>query len=310
MLGVVATGAAWPINAFPDMASALAAFGASAVVPVGLMAVIGDGDADPFTSRTQDIASFAAAMGGPAAIASFLAPPGPAPVILAAVWLVAALFIALAGAARLLKRRVMPMHELCIDAGHLYLPVGAAWLMASRGKYELLGFREPIVTFTATHFHYAGFAAPVIIGLLGRELTLKKSRALGIYRVAAPVVIFAIPLVATGILFSRTIEMVAAVVLGCGMLAASFTLCVAGAMRLRAADAWRKVSGAMLMVAGASLVVSMAFAIAFTTTGSAGREATEPAIAFSTMVLVHGLANAIGFSFLGLIAFARRPPSA
>jgi hypothetical protein len=93
------------------------------------------------------------------------------------------------------------------------------------------------------------------------------------------------------------------------MLIASALLALAAARRLRANGAVAKLSGLGLGVASASLVVSMAFAVAFTTTGSAGREAGEPTIPFSTMVRYHGAANAIGFALAALLAFAVRGPA-
>jgi hypothetical protein len=52
----------------------------------------------------------------------------------------------------------------------LYLPIGGAWLVASRLGIQPLGFGDTIVLLTAVHFHFAGFAAPVLAGLAGRTV--------------------------------------------------------------------------------------------------------------------------------------------
>lgn len=256
-------------------------------------------------------------MASPIAVASFLLPRGDAAMALASVWLVATIVIAITGALRIARRGTSPIEELSIDVGHLYLPVGGAWLIAARGGLEPLGFREPVVTFTANHFHYAGFAAPVIVGLLGRQLALRRrpgqtdavasKLVRSTYLVAAPIVIVGIPLVAAGITISRSLEMPAAILLGIGMLLVSMLLARTGAQRLLERGVLVKLTGVGLLVAATSLVLSMAFAVAFTTTGSAGRDALEPVIPFKTMVQFHGAANAYGFALAALLAFAIVP---
>src|SRR5205823_4251728 len=94
--------------------------------------------------------------------------------------------------------RFGPPQEIAIDVGLLLLPVGALWLLATRAAIAPLGFQEPIVMFTAAHFHFAGFAAPLILGCVGRFLygTDRPPRA---YVVAVIAVCAGVPLTAIGI---------------------------------------------------------------------------------------------------------------
>jgi hypothetical protein len=127
-----------------------------------------------------------------------------------------------------------------------------------------------------------------------------------LYTAATSIVLAGIPLVAAGILLSRELEMPAAVLLGLAMLGLSSLLVVAGVRRL--ASPGKGSTGALLVAAGGALVVSMSFAVLFTTTGSATRGADAPLVPYATMVAVHGVANAGGFAACALLAFSIAPP--
>ena len=53
-------------------------------------------------------------------------------------------------------------------AGLVYLAVGGVWTVIARAGLRPLGFPDLIVLLTAVHFHYAGFALPVLAGLVAR----------------------------------------------------------------------------------------------------------------------------------------------
>jgi hypothetical protein len=226
---------------------------------------------------------------------------------------------ALAAIARILRRGFLPHEELSIDLGHLYLPIGAIWLIASRAGYSLLGFHEPIVLYTANHFHYAGFAAPVMVGLLGRALGFRRAPfAATAYELAGPrielahristaLVLGGVPLVAAGIVVSHALELPAAGILGSAMLVVAFLSFVAARPRIGRGGVVA-LSGALVALSGLSLVVSMAFALTFAATGSATRGSSAPFIPYASMAAVHGVANAVGFALLGLLAYVLEPP--
>ena len=307
-----------------DLADWLLVLAAVAIVPLGFF-LSADRDAAGNRRPSHRAAAFVLPIGSTLAAASYVFPPGKTAGMCAFAWVLATLLVALTGAARIARRGVFPIEELAIDVGHLYLPVGAVWFFAHRLGIPLLGFHEPIVAYTANHFHFAGFAAPVVTGLLGRELGLRRrpgssgegelasplaSPFVGrVYAICTSVVLLGIPLVAAGIVLTHALEMPAAILLGSGMLGISALLARAGALRLARRTGLARASGALLLVGGASLVLSMGFAILFTTTGSATRGASSPLVPYATMVAVHGVANACGFAALNLVAFALARPA-
>jgi YndJ-like protein len=326
-------GAIWLFLAFArtflDLGEALVGFAIAVVVPLGVALTAGS-----YPARVSAVQRRVVALGAAFGLASFLFAPGAAAATLALAWLLATVPGALLGLSRLSRRPFEQLQERAIDIAQLYLPVGAAWLFASRAGLAPLGFQEPIVLYTAAHFHFAGFAAPLIVGLLGRDLGLnptsihenpgsaKMSRPVAqwvatLYRGAALIVIVGVPLVAVGITVSRALEGPAAVLLGIGMLALASLLVARGGKRISAAPLGdsvgrptlfqQRLSGALFVSAGLSLVGSMVFAILFALTSSANRNATTTFIPYSLMALCHGVANAIGFSTLSLVGFALAP---
>src|SRR5262249_3496469 len=126
--------------------------------------------------------------------------------LLAAPWLVVTLLVATGGAgqawharARLRTWRGLP--ESAGLAGCAMLPIGGAWLVLSRLGSSPLGCEEPLPLLTAVHFHYAAFAALVLVAQAGA--VLGKSRA---WRASAAGTIAGPPLLAAGITFSPTLE--------------------------------------------------------------------------------------------------------
>ncbi len=211
------------------------------------------------------------------------------------------------GLARLFARRearFAPLHEFAIDVGLLLLPVAGVWFFASRVGVSLAGFHEPVVTFTAAHFHYAGFAAPIVIGGAGRVLFADDDKGpRRLYRVAALVVCAGVPLTAIGILTNHTIEAAGAVFLALGMLCACVVLVVYVSRR---AYPISRAAAVLYVVSGLVLLLTMSLAMTFALTSSAGRGANLHAgpIAIQTMIDFHGAVNAFGFALSGLVANA------
>jgi YndJ-like protein len=299
---------------FMALAEGLIGLAMVCVIPLGA-ALAADADASGRARRSARIAAFGVPLGASLGLVGFALPPGATAAALASAWLAGTLTLFAAGAARLLRRGAPPIEELAIDVGHLYLPVGAVWLVASRAGVPLLGFHEPVVLFTAAHFHFAGFAAPVVAGLLGRELGLRRAPSEGdapleaprvarLYAVTTIVVLLGIPLVAAGITLAHVVELPAAILLSMGMLGTMGFLVRAGLRRLSRGDG----SGGLLGVAGTALVLSMALVVLFASTGSATRGAGISLVPYDTMATIHGTANALGFATCALLAFTWRPP--
>lgn len=271
-------------------------------VPLGLAAVVGARQATLHTAAVQPVfAAFALVSvvlgAGPAAIASaavYAAWAAALAVEVAVSRLRAARRVAGSGLPALMRGLLStPLDELLIDLGALYLPVGAGWLVLSRRGGPFLEFDEAIVALTAVHFHFAGFAAATVAGLVGRGL--RGRRAHRVWAAPALVVGLGPPLVALGITFSPVVEVVSAVVLAAGVVG------LAGVMlACSVPEAWRhsRVQAGALATSALSLFGTMALAVLYAKNEWAG----TPNLAIPTMVLTHGVGNALGFATCGLWA--------
>jgi len=210
-------------------------------------------------------------------------------------WALGATFIAWSGLSRLLGRRSLsPIEGLCIDAGLAYITVGSAWLFLSRCGLNPLGFSNTIVLLTAAHFHYAGFAAPILVGLAGRELKRVKPSLSRLFWIPAAGVIAGPPMVATGITFSRLIEMISAMALALSMMTLAMIILFAIVPALK-----NRVAQLLLIISANAVIVTMVFAWVY----AVGRYAAITTVIIPTMAWVHGLTNALGFVFCGLLAW-------
>src|SRR5262249_31700122 len=124
---------------------------------------------------------------------AFLLPQGFLAAALAVPWLALTGLIALIGLGRIWQHGHGPLHELCMDAGLVYVAVGGAWAVLDRLGTRPLGFESVIVLLTAIHFHYAGFVLPIVTGLAIREVGGRVAWGAGVG------VIVGVPVVAAGI---------------------------------------------------------------------------------------------------------------
>lgn len=303
-LGAVAWAAVllppWSFTAHVLWVERIVALGALVIAP---LALIGAGaPAGPHTGWHR-VAARAQPICAGLALAGVCLRPGALAGSLAAAWLLGTALIGAVGLVRLLARGYRPIEELAVDVGLMYLPVGGAWLVASRLGVPLLGFSEPWVMLTAAHFHYAGLAAPVLAGLVGRALHAGReppgpgwARAHGL---AATGAMLGPPLVAAGIALWPGVEVVSAWLLALALLLLAAVALVRVAPRLRP-----RLAGALLAVSASSLLASMSLACAYAT----GAFLEVEVVSLATMVRLHGTINALGFGACGLVAFALARP--
>jgi hypothetical protein len=232
-------------------------------------------------------------------VGSLLLPRGALAAGLTAPWLLLTLLVALFGVWRFLPRGLAPLEELTLDAGLLYLPVGGVWMMASRAGHELMGFDLVIVTLTAAHFHFAGFAAPLITGLSGRSLGHRPGLALHAYRLAAASVILNPFLIAIGITISPLMEVISSFGLALGLLLMSMVMVLAVGPRLRNVLAW-----SLLSISGLSLTGTMVLACMY----ALGEFLGQSWVFIPKMAATHGAMNVFGFSLCGLLAWSVAEP--
>ncbi len=205
---------------------------------------------------------------------------------LALPWLALTIAVAFAGALRL--ARAKSLQHACFAVAQIYLAVGGAWAFASRWGMRPLGFEEPWVILTANHFHYAGYATAMFVGL---ALPRTSGRAARVARGSAAIVLAGPPIVAAGITGVPILEVVSAVTLASGLFAFALVVLVHLVPRARP-----RAAGVLLATASASLLVTMAFATAYAVTHFLGKAP----LTIPTMVHVHGLLNVLGFCVAGL----------
>jgi hypothetical protein len=230
------------------------------------------------------------------AVCSYLLPQGVWAALLACPWLVVTGLVALFGLARLLSGRAMRAEEICVDAGLIYVSVGGVWLVISRLGYQPLGFGDTIILLTAVHFHYTGFAAPLLAGLAGRYALAGSSRwTQRIFAATSFCIIAGTPLVAAGITFSvPAVGLAGAIVVSTGLwlLAALNLLRVVPALVSRTAQL-------LLIVSSVASAMAMALACAY----AYSLVVKRLIINIPHMAMTHGIMNALGFSLCGLLAW-------
>lgn len=220
--------------------------------------------------------------------------------MLASGWLIFTVLVALLGVRHIIRHRISSAAEMCISVGMIYLSVGGVWWVASRLGVSLLGFGEPLVSLTATHFHYAGFAALIIAGLTGRQLETLPDAPRTPYRLIAMGLIAGMMLVAAGITLSPLLEVVAALVFAASLTGlALLQLCyIVPRLSPRLPQALLTVSALMVLWAMAAAVL---YAVS---------EYTQSTfITLRQMLRVHGEVNALGFVLLNLTGWALRRDS-
>ena len=233
-------------------------------------------------------------------ITSFFFDKGLLSAVLAAAWLIPCGLGALFGLKRLLSRGLYPLHESSIDAGLLYLPVAGVWLVVYRLGMQLFGYGEMITLLTVVHFHFAGFAAPIIAGMTGRLLAEHENGAGKLFPLIVLLLVGAMPLVAAGITFSPWLGLLGTLVIATGLLLLA-VLTVFRVLPIVPATGPR----VLLSIAALSSCVAMVLACLY----SYSLVAHILILRIPTMALTHGLLNAFGFATCSLFAWSGITPT-
>lgn len=256
------------------------------IVPLGLH-LTAPGPPHGLFHRVQPIAALCVVL-------AFLLPAGRWAALLTAPWLAFCILLGFAAARGLLTGRVRTMDTFCFHAARILLPVAAVWLLMSRYGARPLGFYEPIVLLTAVHFHYAGFAAPVLAGLLLRQARTRATLSFTPLRVIALIVVAGPVLLAAGFLIGPHMKLFAAILLVLGEVGlAVATLFVLKTMTRHAAKLLLGLSS--VSVTGGMILAGL-WAI--------GEYPLQPMLNIPQMARLHGTINAVGFSICGLLGWA------
>ncbi|MFI7361223.1 YndJ family protein [Streptomyces sp. NPDC050149] len=231
----------------------------------------------------------------PGAVALWL-PRGPCATVLALGYGLGAVLLALRAPARIVRRpdsllswRTAPA-EIALLTALLTPAVAAVALVAERSGRPLFGFGLGILALTVPHFHFAGFAAALVAGLVGRVV----DSAAG--RFAALSVPLGTVLVLTGYFIGDWAELAGAVVLTAGMW--TVALLTWRTVRPAARD---RTTGLLLAVSAAVLAATMVLALSW----ALGEATGLPHPTLTWMAATHGVGNALGFALCSVLAWRR-----
>jgi len=241
---------------------------------------------------------------GPAAwlvAASFFLRTGNVAAALVLPWAAIAATTALLGLVRLAgraRRGAVDQVGLAVDVSAAFLTLGAFWLVISRLGRTFLGFGEPLAILTAVHFHFAGRAAPILIGYTA--YIRAEDRGGRRLRGAAIGVIVGMPLVAVGITMSPIVALAGTVVLSVALIALA-------AVQVELRPVMRSpISRTLLLLSSGSIAIGMALALVY----ALGVVVGNLWLDVPAMARTHGVINGIGFILGALFAwtFDRRHP--
>lgn len=266
------------------------------------------GEAAPASLR---VARLLQPPGALAAAASVVLDEGTGAAALACVWLAVCLCATAAGATvavgswrGLLGRP--GLGALTVAAGLAYLSVGGVWLVISRMGWRPLGLSSDIVRLTSVHFHFAGFALPVLGAAALAAVDWLASRVSVVTGCLAAV--FAPPVVALGFALDAAVPQVGGAV---GMTVATWAVAFGTYLLATSTSALRpdpgrwprelaRATGRSLLVASSlSPIVPMVLAVQW----ALAQHVAMPALSVDDMASTHGLLNGLGFVVPGLIGW-------
>jgi len=268
-------------------------FAVFVIVPLGLSLIAPDEQRGSLSLykivvAAQPIAAIATA-------ASFFFEKGLLSALLASTWLIVNALIAFFGLTRLTSRGFYPLNELSIDAGLFYLPVAGVWLVVYRLGIQPFGYGETIILLTAVHFHFTGFATPIIAGMSGRVLAAREYPE-KVFIVAIFGIVAAMPLVAAGITFTPLLGLIGTLLLSTALV----LLAVLNIGWVRPAiDS--AISRTLLTIGAVSTCAAMVLACLY----SYSLVAHTVILTIPLMAVTHGLLNAFGFVTCSLLVWTR-----
>lgn len=272
--------AAWALAVSPEWTAVLLLLSPFVLLPLGLRLAASDANW-PEMGRLRPLAQIAPALALIAG-ASFVPEPGLLAALVSVPWLAFTMAVALAGIVRLLSRRTIVDPGIGADVGFVFVAVGGAWFTISRAGLNPLGFSDAIVQLTAVHFHYAGFALPIVAGFTASRLNRSALIPLA--------VIVGVPLTAIGITAGGWLEWFAATAMALAGIATA-------ALLLRLSTHERGPARWLIATAGVALMVGMSLALGWSWSIRFGWHF----LGLESMAATHGSLNALGFGLLGLL---------
>ncbi|MER6299602.1 YndJ family protein [Kitasatospora sp. NPDC001539] len=264
-----------------ELVDLLVLLGMGAVLPLGLALID-----EPGLARVRRLWPLAAV---PGALCLWLprgAATGPA-----VLYALGTLAVALHAPLRLARTRSLAPAEIAVLTALAAPAVAGVALVAERSGYPLFGFEPHILALTVPHFHYAGFTAALVAGLVCRADPASRAARCAALSVPAGTL-----LVLAGYFLGNWWQFAGAVVLTTGMWLVG--LVSWRELRPRSGNA---ATARLLAASSAVLALTMLLALWW----ALGRAAGLPHPTLAWMAATHGLGNALGFALCALLAWRR-----
>jgi len=188
----------------------------------------------------------------------------------------------------------------CVIASFFYLPIGCAWLIASRYGLTPINFQEPIVLLTAVHFHFAGFAVPLMTRAAATVIERGSSLGGRVFCGVATGVLAGPGVLAAGFVVGPRLKLAAALILvGSEIGLALFFLLTIRSLQPQ----WTR---ALVAISAASVLGAMCLAAVW----AIGEYPLQPFVHLAEMAKLHGTANALGLTLCGLVGWTFSLPEA
>jgi len=189
------------------------------------------------------------------------------------------------------KQRV-PWERLPVAGGWMFIAVGGLWftsLIVGKSPWD---YDLRFTMLTALHFHFAGFALPVLTGQLIHFSQENKLAVTKVLIITCPILLVSIPFVGIGIAGSPIIEIVASILL--------LTCCILMAVcQIYCAGFIKSHGGWLLSISATALIASSIMAIIY----AMGEYTGNQSLSIPIMIVSHGTLNSLGFSLLGLVGW-------
>lgn len=186
-------------------------------------------------------------------------------------------------------RRVHGAADVAVMTALATPAVAGVAMVAERWGYRLFGFRLETLRLTEAHFHFAGFAAALIAGLVCRaDGTRRAARAAALAVPAGTAIVLA------GFFAGDWIQLAGAAVLTAGMW-------LVGWLTWRDMRDTDRLTRTLLVISAGVLAVTMLLALDW----ALGEASGLPHLPIAWMAASHGAGNAFGFALCGILAWRR-----
>lgn len=245
------------------------------------------------------VARWGQPVGALLAVVALVLEPGAVAGVVACGWL--AVCLVATGGGALAWRRVGDVADVAVLAGLAFLSVGGSWLVISRFGWRPLDLSTDIVRLTAVHFHYAGFALPV---MGAAALRASPGAARRVLEVACGAAVVGPPVVAAGFTTESALPQVGGAVV---VTVAAWGVAVGTAAAVRSVARANRGAAVLLGLSSVSPFAAMVLAVQW----ALAQHAAVPALGVDDMARTHGLLNGLGFVIAGLAGWSLvSPPEA